>query len=249
MMTWQRIDEDTYIDDTLVTCAEYQLFIDEMYKQGKCYQPDHWASLQFPAGHAHFPVVGIRFSDATRFCQWLSQRENEKWKFRLPSLREVNLSHPIHSTLFPLGYWLVSDALQKKHEFAWVDGVPSRPRGHIYDFRQHFGINDTIDGSFPVDIDQHIASGITITSTIELARTEVQDNPGRRDRALDIARRRTRDLILAATGKNNIKRYGANVSKTNEYLLLFFDIVTIQERIAGRSPAFEGIRLVKERIR
>ena len=26
----QRIDENTYIDDTLVTCAEYQLFIDEM---------------------------------------------------------------------------------------------------------------------------------------------------------------------------------------------------------------------------
>ena len=29
-MTWHRIDEKTYIDDTLVTCAEYQLFIDEM---------------------------------------------------------------------------------------------------------------------------------------------------------------------------------------------------------------------------
>lgn len=27
----QRIDENTFIDDTLVTCVEYQLIIDEMH--------------------------------------------------------------------------------------------------------------------------------------------------------------------------------------------------------------------------
>ena len=30
---------------------------------------------------------------------------------------------------------------------------------------------------------------------------------------------------------------------------IFIDLYTLQERIAGRSPAFEGIRLVKERIK
>ena len=29
----------------------------------------------------------------------------------------------------------------------------------------------------------------------------------------------------------------------------YIDILTLKERIAGRSPAFEGIRLVKERVR
>ncbi len=32
-------------------------------------------------------------------------------------------------------------------------------------------------------------------------------------------------------------------------LELYFDFFTMQERIAGRSPAFEGIRLVKEQLR
>ncbi len=30
---------------------------------------------------------------------------------------------------------------------------------------------------------------------------------------------------------------------------VYLDLLTLQARIAGRSPAFEGIRLVKERIR
>ena len=33
------------------------------------------------------------------------------------------------------------------------------------------------------------------------------------------------------------------------YFGIYVDLLTLQERIAGRSPAFEGIRLVKERIR
>jgi len=34
-----------------------------------------------------------------------------------------------------------------------------------------------------------------------------------------------------------------------QLLDLFIDIYTLQERIAGRSPVFEGIRIVKERVR
>jgi hypothetical protein len=59
-MSWQRIDENTYIDDTLVTCAEYQLFVDEMREEGKYSQPDHWISYQFPGGKAKEPILGLR---------------------------------------------------------------------------------------------------------------------------------------------------------------------------------------------
>jgi hypothetical protein len=61
-MSWQRIDENIYIDDTLVTCVEYQLFVDEMREQGKYYQPDHWTSYQFPKGLARESILGVRRS-------------------------------------------------------------------------------------------------------------------------------------------------------------------------------------------
>src|SRR5574339_91151 len=93
-MTWQRIDENTYIDDTLVICAEYQLFIDEMREKGKYYQPDHWISYQFPKGSPREPILGARHSDAVAFCRWLTQRENREWNFRLPFQKE-SLTHQI----------------------------------------------------------------------------------------------------------------------------------------------------------
>ena len=69
-MTWQRIDETTYIDDTLVTCAEYQLFIDEMREQHKYFFPDHWILPRFSDGRGMYPILGVRFSDACEFCKW-----------------------------------------------------------------------------------------------------------------------------------------------------------------------------------
>ena len=75
-MSWQSIDENTYIDDTLVTCPEYQLFIDEMREQGKYYQPDHWTSYLFLKGHAREPISGMRKSDALAFCNWLTKRSS-----------------------------------------------------------------------------------------------------------------------------------------------------------------------------
>src|SRR5512139_314318 len=84
----QRIDENTYIDDTLVTCAEYQLFIDEMREQGKYYQPDHWTSYQFLEGKAREPILGMRPSDAVAFCEWLTDHQNGEWNYRIPSSRE-----------------------------------------------------------------------------------------------------------------------------------------------------------------
>lgn len=104
-MTWLRIDENTYIDDTLVTCAEYQLFIDEMRAQGKYYQPDHWTSSQFPKGQAKKPVLGIRYTDAVAFCEWLSEHENGKWHYRVPAPFEI-MDFPLTTVKeISFGYW------------------------------------------------------------------------------------------------------------------------------------------------
>src|SRR5215217_6681552 len=120
-MTWQRIDENTYIDDSLVTCAEYQLFIDEMREQKRYYQPDHWSSYEFPKGKAHEPVIGVRQLDAVAFCEWLSNRENEEWIYRLPSSNEAE-DYKLRSSPTKLGYW-VQDTDSHAFGFAWISNI------------------------------------------------------------------------------------------------------------------------------
>src|SRR3989304_128492 len=123
----QRIDENTYIDDTLVTCAEYQLFIDEMHEQGKYYQPDHWNSYNFPAGHAREPVLGVRHSDAVEFCEWLTRREDRRWQYHLPIEKEA-LDYSMKSYVqAPLGYWIMGT--DHNYQFAWSGAVPDDARG------------------------------------------------------------------------------------------------------------------------
>ncbi len=108
-----RISDDKYIDASYITHVEYHLFLDEMRKKGKYYQPDHWKSYQFPKNKGQTPVVGVRSSDAVAFCEWLTKREGDNWIYRIPSVTEIlELNQEIASvheeTLGKqmIGYWL-----------------------------------------------------------------------------------------------------------------------------------------------
>jgi len=79
-----RLDDSRYIDDTLITNAEYQLFLDEFRTVDRFYQPDHWTSLTYTPGSAKEPVVGVRPSDSEMFCKWLSEHYGHGWNFRIP---------------------------------------------------------------------------------------------------------------------------------------------------------------------
>jgi len=83
----QRIDENREIDRTFISCAEYQLFLDEMRANDKFYQPDHRTTFHFPKGSALQPIAGVRAQDAEKFCEWLSEEENKK--YRCPTLAEA----------------------------------------------------------------------------------------------------------------------------------------------------------------
>gem|GEM_PF-1561494 len=87
----QRIDDTTEIDLTLISCAEYQLFLDEMREEDNYYQPDHWTSFRFAKGQANKPILGIRAEDAVRFCKWLQTKESHH--YRLPTLQELEDNH------------------------------------------------------------------------------------------------------------------------------------------------------------
>jgi Predicted NTPase (NACHT family) len=90
------LDEQPAIDETYLTCAEYQLFLDDRRAQRKYHQPDHWTDIKFNAGEGGKPVVGMCAEDARAFCKWLTQRYGGNVvTFRLPSLEEASqLSAP-----------------------------------------------------------------------------------------------------------------------------------------------------------
>lgn len=86
----QRIDEAREIDPEYITCAEYQLFLDEMRERGYYFQPDHWTSLRFPPEEANMPVIGVRAEDARDYCYWLTMKQGAaNFRFRLPRPEEA----------------------------------------------------------------------------------------------------------------------------------------------------------------
>jgi hypothetical protein len=222
-MTWQRIDENTYIDDTLVTCAEYQLFIDEMREQGKYYQPDHWTSYQFSAGQAREPILGVRHSDAIAFCEWLTQREWDKWLYRLPTQQDAKLYPMNIRGTRPIGNWL-----NEQSQFAWIDSIP----------KDALALGSSRE--LPSILNRDIKIPLNIERDINLSR-DVGLNI---DRVFDRTRVLSRAYdITVALEQINERFYMVYTFAPD----LFSDIFILQERIAGRSPAFEGIRLVRER--
>lgn len=93
----QPMDDQREIDTGYVSCAEYQLFLEEMRAQGRFHQPDHWREVRFPPGQARAPVTGVRAADAEAFCVWLSQRLGGGARIRLPTPEEV-AAHPQEET-------------------------------------------------------------------------------------------------------------------------------------------------------
>lgn len=82
------IDEKREIDSSFITCAEYQLFLDDMRVKDEYYQPYHWAGIRFPKGKAKQPITGIQAHDAIKFCEWLTQKKGVR--YRLPEKDEVD---------------------------------------------------------------------------------------------------------------------------------------------------------------
>ena len=290
----QRIDENTYIDDTLVTCAEYQLFIDEMREQGKYYQPDHWSSYQFSAGKAQEPIFGMRFSDAKAFCDWLTSREDSIWHYRIPFDYEVKQFPLKMLDKQPLGYW-ISENKEDHNRFVWIGSSPINPRAINLDFDldinrinkiAQFATNPYVYNEHTKAAKSHSRARVLVSSL-----TSVRDNARGHATALDIDNAiATADKFAADRIRNagpsyeydkdigpNIERNQAiaynlainrNLTHSRDFIFdlalelaiygesehdfalgLYIDLLTIRERTLGRSPAFEGIRLVKERTR
>ncbi|MDJ0903998.1 MAG: SUMF1/EgtB/PvdO family nonheme iron enzyme [Xenococcus sp. MO_188.B8] len=83
------IEENLEIDTSYITCAEYQLFVDEWLNLGE----------RFQAGSAKKPITDMSYQNALGFCAWLSSKpqsnvvENQENQgisyYRLPTATEA----------------------------------------------------------------------------------------------------------------------------------------------------------------
>jgi len=116
----QRIDENRDIDVTFISCAEYQLFLDNILgwefhkpKHWKDFYSNYWMMSRFQKGFALKPVAGVLAKDAKAFCLWLHQKTGER--YRLPRSDEVeNTLHDEDAA--SLATWTYTNDL---HELAW----------------------------------------------------------------------------------------------------------------------------------
>lgn len=104
-----RLNETKYVDTSLITHAEYQIFLFDHYDQNRFHQPDHWLDLQFAADNAVLPIVGIRAQDALAFCAWLNEQElTNAWRFRLPHRIEIEEEGILAALKLPsVNFWML----------------------------------------------------------------------------------------------------------------------------------------------
>ncbi|MBG1261364.1 GUN4 domain-containing protein [Nostoc commune] len=69
------INKKLEIDNIYITCAEYQLFIDETGETGNS---PYLQSNRFPVGDAKKNMTGISWENANRFCVWLKSWEKNR---------------------------------------------------------------------------------------------------------------------------------------------------------------------------
>jgi hypothetical protein len=115
------LQDETYIDTSFITCAEYQLFLDEKRAEEHYLQPDHWTTFSFPKELGNTPVLGVRRSDAQAFCEWLTNRDREGWRYRLPRTGERSFQEGERwkELQTETGYWT-----DDERRFEWVQGEP-----------------------------------------------------------------------------------------------------------------------------
>jgi hypothetical protein len=297
-----RIDENTYIDETLITCAEYQLFVDQMREQGKYHQPDHWGMYQFQPGQANSPILGIRKSDAIRFCGWLQQR-NDTWMYRLPTQQAANRFPILPKNMPSVGYWLEDESL-----FSWIGTVPrdarkindqlekelepyleqalQRALDRALDEARYFDLEEDETPQDPFDPLQYQSqeearrrrekrdAAVENTQARHRIRVEEvakirrrffgQSFPMHLDNARALNNGHVWNLVLLLRRDLTLDRQellNHEIAQTRSLIFewnfdwisdipfaFLLDLLTLRERMAGHSPPFEGIRVVKERL-
>jgi energy-coupling factor transporter ATP-binding protein EcfA2 len=180
------LQDETYIDTSLVTCAEYQVFLDEERTHGIFHQPDHWLGLSFPGGQGRRAVLGVRPSDTTAFCQWLTDRETGPWRYRLPKddeCKQVEMDRSLAVQFAPgTGYWI-----NEGKNFTWSTGTPPIDI-NIGIIRDALTIDLPSASTLDSDLAHTLAPNLDFDNNPELASAHARDFTGACDLALTLTR-------------------------------------------------------------
>jgi energy-coupling factor transporter ATP-binding protein EcfA2 len=195
----QPLNEQTEADSSLVTCAEYQLFLDEQRAQGNYLQPDHWREATFPSGQGRVPALGLRWSDAQSFCSWLTKRDVSVWHYRLPHIGE--LEHNIIKCISSeeIGYWANENGPPR---IIWLRGRP--PQG--FNVQIDHALDRALDPDLSVALDRANANARVRASISTRALASALDRTlaSALDHALDRARDRAVDRTLASASASDL---------------------------------------------
>ncbi len=259
-----RISDTVEIDSSYISCAEYQLFIDDKLKQGDYHQPDHWKSTSFPDSCGREPVTGVRPSDARAFCDWLNERDSTKADshYRLPTPNEVE-QNPVEP---PMGE-TPDNPLYSPQVGTWTQPAPSTVSG----VRTRPSIS-ALDLARDLDLDLDLDLGLDLARARGRANELAQALERTLDRARALDRERIESLLImsilflynalfvqgsADQSKSLIReltsgqRRGRKNNLENgrvKSLVICLSLLLLRERIIGNLSAWEGIRIVRERI-
>jgi hypothetical protein len=188
MQRFVNIAERVFIDSTLLTHAEYQLFLDEKRATSRHLQPEHWTRHRFMPGQGMTPICGILGAEAREFCEWLCQRT--LYRFSLPDL-ETSRENPLaeSSLLEPqISYWVTAGKALALHP---NQGSIEVPWSYLTNLRE-------ADLALALALDHARALSLVIASALEIAGHHELGSMEARDAAQIIARR----LDLYETGMN-----------------------------------------------
>lgn len=236
------MDDQRAIDVNYLTCAEYQLFIDEMHVLGNHYQPDHWTDFNFHSGEASEPVIGVRSEDAEAFCEWLTNRSNRYGEnavtYRLPLLQEAK-QFPSDKT--SLATWCkgssgvlslteleasVEQVIKRQLELL-SDSNLSLPQSLTLDFSRNRALANTLDGAVAYAL--HLARD----RALKLTRERARDRALALDRTFARAHDRARDRALRDALFHSLAR----VPYLNPELFLVLDLALDSALIFDLIPA------------
>lgn len=128
-----------YIGETEVTNAQYAEFVEDT----KHKTPIGWKSGKFPSGGASEPVVGVTWSDANEYCEWLSGKIGAT--VRLPSEAEwESAARGATGFIYPWGNeWNNEAAESMEVKNGKIHPVKSFPKG-----RTASGIYDMVGNAY-----------------------------------------------------------------------------------------------------
>jgi hypothetical protein len=236
-----RVDDDLYIDNDLISCAEYQLFLNDRLSAGDCRQPDHWNGTHFPDGSARHAVLGVRSADAEEFCSWLSARDRGAWTYQIP---DRDLCDQLSGGA---GYWASTpDGLKLCGVGApWQITAATLSARYLADLRE-IGVEPP--RSFNLRDSPVLARAIDLAPVSPIARDAAEAHHG--PTARDLANARARDIAQAIARRRSGVRgiFRVRAIEHAKVRSIFRAIDRANARAIARDPASSIARPLDDAI-